>query len=304
MQRKLLMIGTSNTIKHDGFAAVLRGMGPPFAVQAVGLGGSPSALLPYMLSDADLDGVTHLAMDPADNGHIWQHGDGVSNLVLWHTVDWLRARGIVPVLLITPQTNNQEVAQAARKARLAEAKVRGAPVVDGYQLIEDGVCPFDMLDTMHLGPALYAAMMQRLLSVVTDVAPGPFVALPPSFAAPRFAAEGAEVIERQSSLRLQRYTLLRQGEVARFSLPAHGMMVGLSFNMLGNPARVRITSDEAERVERLHRIPPQQDGRILEIIHKVEQLGVAVPGRHFALRLEDEGSIEVEAAVCLYFPRG
>ncbi|WP_191084327.1 hypothetical protein [Roseococcus microcysteis] len=302
MQRKLLIIGTSNTIKHDGFAAVLRGMAPPFAVEAVGLGGSPSALLPYMLSSADLAGVTHLAMDPADNGQIWQHGDGVSSLVLWHMVDWLRARGIVPVLLITPQTPIQDIAQAARAARLVEARARGIPVVDGYQLVEDGVCPFDMQDTMHLGPALSGAMMKALMSVVVNVAPGPFVERPPSFAAPRFEAEGAEVIERQSSLRLQRYTLLRPGEVARFSLPAHGMMVGLSFNMLGNPIRVRITSDEAERVERLHRIPPQQDGRILEIIHKVDQLGVALPGRHFALRMEDEDSIELEAAVCI-FPR-
>lgn len=302
MRRKLLMIGTSNTIKHDGFAAVLRGMEPPFTVQAVGLGGSPSALLPYMLSSADLAGVTHLAMDPADNGQIWQHGDGVSSLVLWHTVDWLRAVGIVPVLLITPQTPIQDIAQAARAARLAEAKARGVPVVDGYQLVEDGACPFDMLDTMHLGPALCAAMMERLLSVVTNVAPGPFVQLPPPFAAPRFEAAGAEVIERQSSLRAQPYTLLRPGQVARFSLPARGLMVGLSFNMLDNPTRVRITSDEAERVEPLHRIPREQDGRILELIHKVAQLGVAVPGRHFALRMEDEDCIELEAAVCI-FPR-
>jgi len=304
MQRKLLMIGTSNTIKHDGFAAVLRGMAPPFAVQAVGLGGSPSALLPYMLSSADLAGVTHLAMDPADNGQIWQHGDGVSSLVLWHTVDWLRARGIVPVLLITPQTPIQDIAQAARAARLAEAKARGVPVVDGYQLVEDGVCPFDMLDTMHLGPALSGAMMKALMSVVVNTAPGPFVQHPPSFAAPRFEAEGAEVIARQSSLRLQHYTLLRPGQLARFSLPAHGLMVGLSFNMLGSPVRVRITSDEGERVEPLHRIPPQQDGRVLELIHKVAQLGVAVSGRHFALRVEDEDCIELEAAVCIFSAPG
>lgn len=300
MQRKLLIIGTSNTIKHDGFAAVLRGMAPPFTVQAIGLGGSPSALLPYMLSSADLDGVTHLAMDPADNGQIWQHGDGVSSLVLWHMVDWLRALGIVPVLLITPQTPIQDIAQAARAARLVEAKARGVPVVDGYQLIEDGVCPFDMLDTMHLGPSLCAAMMERLLSVVTDTTPGPFAQLPPSFAAPRLEAAGAEVIARQSSLRIQPYTLLRPGHAARFSLPAHGLMVGIAFNMLGDPIRVRITSDEGERVERLHRIPRQQDGRVLELIHKVAQLGVALPGRHFALRTEDEDCIELEAAVCIF----
>lgn len=298
MQRNLLMIGTSNTIRRGGFVTVLHGMGLPFPVRAVGLGGTPSVLLPYMLSSTDLAGVTHLAMDPADNAQARSHGDSVSSAVLWHTVDWLRACGIVPVLLITPQITLQDIAQAVRAARRAEARARGVAVVDGYELIEDGACDFDMLDDLHVGPALCAAMMERLASVVAATAPGAIVRTPPPFAAPPLDAPGAEAIERRSSMRVQRYILLRSGQAARFSLPARGIMVGISLNFVGTHGRMRITSDEAEHVRTFKRQPAERDGKLREFVHRVAQLPVSVPGQHFTLCMEGDGCAEVEAAVC------
>lgn len=304
IQQNLLMVGTSNTIRRNGFADVLRGMGLPFPVRAVGWGASPSALLPYMLSGTDLAGVTHLAIDPADNAQARRHGDGVSAAVLWHTVDWLRACGIVPVLLLTPQTNIPEIVQAVRAARLDEARARGVAVVDGYRLIEENPSLLDMEDVQHVGPTLSAAMMEALAAVVTRTAPTAILPIPPPFAAPLLQAPGAEVVERRSSLRVQRYTLLRPGQVARFSLAGRGMLVGVALNIKGSDGPMRITSDEAEHVERLYRRPGPQDGRVFEFIHLVEQFAVSIPGRHFALRMEEDGVAEVEAAVCHFPPPG
>ncbi len=304
MQRNLLMIGTSNTVRRGGFGATLQAMRLPFPVRAVGWGASPSALLPYMLSGTDLAGVTHLAIDPADNAQVRRHGDGVSGAVLWHAVDWLRDCGIVPVLLVTPQTNGQDIAQAVRAARLAQARARGVAVVDGYKLIEDDPRLFDMEDSQHVGPTLCAAMMAALAALVMETAPAAIVLGPPPFAAPLLQAPGAEVVERRSSMRVQRYTLLRPGQVARFSLPARGMLVGVALNIMGSHGPVRITSDEAEHVDRLNRRLGAPDGKLLEFIHLVAQFAISIPGRHFALRMEEDGFAEVEAAVCHFPPSG
>ncbi len=310
MAPSLLVIGTSNTLRRGGFPAFLSTLRPDLPLRIEGVGATPSVLLPYVVADTNLDGITHVAVDTLVNdaslSAARRAADEPSETMLFETLDWLRAAGVVPILLLMPQTNAAGAVPALRARRLAFAADRGIPAVDGHAIVEamaresglDEAALF--FDSQHPGWPVALVLAGRLLAAMDatearatgcPTPPYPYLRLPLPAPAP---------VERATSLLAERYAPLRPGEAVTLDVGEDATLVGFAMNRARSRGTLTITAEGGTAQDDLGTVAaagedaPDAGGR--DHVHVVASLPTPLPGRSFRFAMAD-GEAEIGAAV-------
>lgn len=315
--RRCLVIGTSNTVRRGGFPSYMRSLAPDLDLVVDGVGATPSVLLPYVLAEVPLEGVTHVVVDcfVNDSGHIARQGGeaAVCEAILFDAIAWLRGQGIQVILLLLPRANAGSATDAARARRLAFCRAQGIPVVDGVALVEtlgrsQGLGPAELFDDpQHVAWPVALMVAQRLVALVADTAQAePRAPRPrPYLRRPLPPPPGALAVERSTSLvPTKRYLRLEIGQASVIELEEEATLLGVSLNGALGGGLLEVTAEggttrEARHVEADSCAP----GR--EMIHLVHPFAAPLRGRRFRFALAAESAtdafMEVEAAV---FRRG
>lgn len=302
---RCLIIGTSNSIRQSGFRPLLAALRPDIEVSLAGVGGSPSILLPYILERTPLTGVGHVVIDTLvnDSGHTssgWAD-PALCEMALLESIAAIKRAGIPVTLLLMPQRNMQERAQELRARRLAIAAAQGLGVVDGYvaveQLRERFAIPDARLfdDVAHASWPVNLLVARRLAAALGPIAApaADGLALPYIVRAPE--AEGAEIVERSTSLAACRYVVLREGASARITLDEPGDLLGIALNTARASGFLRIETEGGALVKdlRTETDGPGPGGR--EMVHMIAATMTALRGRSFTLSMHaapPEGAVE------------
>ncbi|WP_376096987.1 hypothetical protein ACE7GA_05880 [Roseomonas sp. CCTCC AB2023176] len=308
-----LIIGTSNTVRRDGYPSLLRALRPDLDLRVAGVGATPSVLLPYVLAETCLDGVSHVVVDTLVNDAARAADPAMDEILegmLFESLDWLLAgrRGVIVLLL--PQSNAAGVAPALRARRLAFCRDRGIPVLDAVSLAEvlvrDHRFPSELVldDPQHIAWPLRLIVAERLAAAIQAVPGDASAPLPatPYRVVPAAGAPEGEWVERSTSLVSKRYLRVTPRSAASFDPGGEAALLGIAMNGAACLGDLVISSGTEERRDSPSRAFVSDPGE-RTIVHVVTSLAPAVIGRCFALRAEEEGgvdtepSVEVEAAV-------
>ena len=292
-----LIIGTSNTIRRDGYRMFAETLRPDLPWRIEGVGATPSALVPYILADLALEDVTHVAIDTLINDSVLA-SDAGSNIqaceaMLFECVEWLQAHGKVVVLLLLPQTNKGEAAGLLRRRRLAFAAARSIQVVDGYAVDEAMRRDFGMddaqlyTDPQHSTWPISLILGQRLLAafgagsataVAADAGPLPYFVH-------QLAETAAHQVDRETSLTKRTYAALGEAESLEFHLAAPATLQALALNARETSGILEITSESGSVTQDLQ-TPHAAGGKSTSaMIHLLLPLDKPLSGQSFRITL-------------------
>lgn len=302
MALKLLIIGTSNSIRRGGYREMLAALRPDVEIHLHGVGGSPSILLPYVLSGLVAEGAfafDHVVIDTLvnDSGHTangWAD-ESLCEMALFEAIEWIMARGVPVTLLLMPQTNVVEQARRLRERRRSLAAARGVAVVDGYDVVDALRAAFELNDARLFDDKAHASwpvnliLARRLAALIGAAAPAPQGAPAPLpyFTLP-LGEPGAARIQRASSLTARSYLPLWQGAPVTLVTEAPAELLGIAFNTARASGFLRIETEGGVVVKDLRTETDGPGDPEREMVHMVAATQTPLRGTRFVFSMHAE----------------
>ena len=311
------MVGTSNTIRRNGYMRFLRTLEPDLAMQVEAVGGSTSVLLPYVLGCVPVSGVSHVVIDTFVNDvmHAARSPDGgdVCESVLFQSAEWLVSQGKRVALVLLPQLN-AGTQQAALRARWrARAAQSGIVVIDGCGIADALADQADLgkselfLDPQHPAWPVTLILAQRISAFLHEELPAgrvrPTTPAPFQVVAP-ISADGA-TLQRQTALLSKSYACLAGDQSGNVALRAPMLLVGVALNAARRAGMLEIKSETGQVMLELDYVMEVDSGKQAEMRHVIMTLPRPLLGRRFDVMAvpgtqtsaERPPGVEVEALV-------
>jgi hypothetical protein len=200
-----------------------------------------------------------------------------------------------------PQRNVQDRAQELRTRRLAIAAAQGIGVVDGYLVIEQLRERFGIQDSRLFDDVAHASwpvnliVARRLAAAIGPLAPAAADAFALPYRVRTPEAEGAQVIERSTSLASCRYVVLREGTTAKITLDSPGDLLGISLNTARASGFLRIEAEGGVLVKDLRTETDGPGPGARKMVHMIAATMTTLRGRSFTLSMHatpPEGAVE------------
>lgn len=179
---RVLVFGTSNSILKNGYVDALRAHSDVTRLDRVGLGGSPSIMLPYVSADVVFGEYDYVVLDCSVNDGafvgwgILQPAEIRENL-LWVCKAALQA-GCVPIFLCMPNRSHLDDEDPAMGVYREVAAGLQLRLINGYAFVHatavaDGVAAGDLfMDDLHLRPDVAARLVPQVMTACHPRASG------------------------------------------------------------------------------------------------------------------------------------
>ncbi|MBD9372770.1 hypothetical protein IB238_09065 [Rhizobium sp. ARZ01] len=236
------VLGTSNAVAKDGWAAALAAQPGVSIVGNASLGSSHATMLPYRLPSLDAVDMDVLILDicvneqRAANKNLYDLSQ--SSQILDYVLGWCSSRKVIPVVLILPVKENQIGARATtvRQHWISVAKKAGIPYFDGYAFATDlsfyarkSIASL-FKDDHHLSGEVQQIMAKKLTERLKAFLSIARMSRRFKFVHPfRYVSTGGDV-ERRTSLLAERFLRLSEGDALVVNC-GRGSIVGAVVNM-------------------------------------------------------------------------